>query len=56
MIWKATDDQASYSSPVAASINGKRYAFFLTRNFLVALSLSRKVLFNSPGNPQSTHP
>ena len=28
VIWKATDDQASYSSPVAASINGKRYAFF----------------------------
>jgi outer membrane protein assembly factor BamB len=30
-LWKATDDQASYSSPTAAEINGKPVAVFLTR-------------------------
>ena len=35
--WKATDDEASYSSPVAATINGLRYAFFFTRAGLAAL-------------------
>jgi outer membrane protein assembly factor BamB len=52
VIWKATDDQASYSSPVVAGINGKRYAFFLTRNFLVALQPENgKVLFQFPWQP-----
>ena len=37
MLWKASDDEASYSSPVAATIGGLRYALFLTRNGLVAL-------------------
>jgi outer membrane protein assembly factor BamB len=37
LLWKATDDDASYSSPVAASIGGKRYALFLTRAGLVGL-------------------
>ena len=36
LLWKATDDEASYSSPVAASIGGQRYALFLTRNGFVA--------------------
>jgi outer membrane protein assembly factor BamB len=31
LAWKATDDAASYSSPVAATIGGKRHAFFFTR-------------------------
>lgn len=35
LLWKATDDEASYSSPVAATINGRRHAFFLTRSGLV---------------------
>ena len=35
--WKATNDEASYSSPVAATINGRRYAFFFTRAGLAAL-------------------
>jgi outer membrane protein assembly factor BamB len=29
--WKATNDEASYSSPAAATINGARHAFFFTR-------------------------
>jgi outer membrane protein assembly factor BamB len=33
-LWKATDDQASYSSPTAAAINGKTAALFLTREGL----------------------
>jgi outer membrane protein assembly factor BamB len=36
-VWKATDDPASYSSPVAASIDGVRHVFFLTREGLVDL-------------------
>ena len=35
--WKATDDEASYSSPLAASVAGQRFAFFLTREGLVIL-------------------
>ncbi len=30
--WKATQDEASYSSPVAATLGDKRHALFLTRN------------------------
>lgn len=36
-VWKATDHQASYSSPVAVSIHGKRHAIFFTREGLVSL-------------------
>lgn len=36
-VWQATDDEASYSSGVAATINGERHAFFLTRAGLVDL-------------------
>ena len=35
--WKATNDEASYSSPVAATIDGQRYALFFTRAGLAAL-------------------
>jgi outer membrane protein assembly factor BamB len=35
--WTATEDAASYSSPVAATIAGQRYAIFLTRAGLVGL-------------------
>ncbi len=35
--WKATDHEASYSSPVSASFQGKEYALFFTRNGLVGL-------------------
>lgn len=36
-LWKATDHAASYSSPVAATIQGKRQAVFFTREGLVVL-------------------
>jgi len=42
--WKATDHEASYSSPVAADVNGKRFLFFLTREGLVVLSPSGKLI------------
>ena len=35
--WKSTRDEASYSSPVAATINGLRCALFFTRAGLAAL-------------------
>jgi len=34
-VWKATDDAASYSSPVAVTIDGVRYVIFLTRAGIV---------------------
>ncbi len=52
VLWKATDDEASYSSPIAATINGRRYAFFITRTHLVAADpLNGKVLFEFPFQP-----
>lgn len=38
VLWQATSDGASYSSPVLAEIGGERLALFLTREGLVALS------------------
>jgi outer membrane protein assembly factor BamB len=35
--WKATDHEASYSSPVAATVSGVRQAIFFTREGLVML-------------------
>src|SRR5262249_12557895 len=37
VLWTATDDEASYSSGVGATIAGKRYAIFLTRSQLIGL-------------------
>jgi hypothetical protein len=37
VLWTATDDAASYSSGVGATIGGKRYAIFLTRAGIVGL-------------------
>ena len=37
VLWKATDDDASYSSGVAVTIGGKRTAVFLTRDNLLGL-------------------
>ena len=36
-VWKADDHDASYSSPVAADLDGKRQAVFLTREGLASL-------------------
>jgi outer membrane protein assembly factor BamB len=35
--WRATEDGASYSSPVVASIHGRRYGIFFTRQGVVLL-------------------
>jgi outer membrane protein assembly factor BamB len=52
LLWKATDDEASYSSPVAATIDGRRYAFCLTRANLVAADpADGKILFQFPFRP-----
>ena len=37
VLWKATDDEASYSSAIGATIGGRRSAIFLTRAGLVGL-------------------
>ena len=37
VLWTATGDAASYSSATGATIGGRRYAIFLTRNGLVGL-------------------
>ena len=37
VLWTATDDEGSYSSPAGATIGGKRLAIFLTRGELVGL-------------------
>jgi outer membrane protein assembly factor BamB len=37
VLWMATDDEASYSSPVGATFGGKRLAVFLTRSTLLGL-------------------
>ena len=50
--WKATEQEASYSSPVVADVHGKRYAFFLTREGLVILSpASGQVAAEFPWRP-----
>ena len=46
-VWRATGDQASYSSPVVGTIGGKRLAVFFTRLGIVVLEpATGKVLFN----------
>jgi outer membrane protein assembly factor BamB len=40
VLWTATEDEASYSSPAGATIGGRRYAVFLTRTGLVGLDPS----------------
>jgi outer membrane protein assembly factor BamB len=52
VLWKATDDEASYSSPTAGTINGRRYAFVITRANLVGLDPgSGKILCQYPFRP-----
>ena len=47
--WKAGDDLASYSSPVLASIGGRRWCFVLTRGGLLGLEpKSGKIDFRFP--------
>ncbi len=37
LLWRATDDEASYSSPVASTFNGRRLVLVVTREALVVL-------------------
>jgi outer membrane protein assembly factor BamB len=49
VVWTATDNEASYSSPVAGTIGGRRQVIFLTRAGLVGLDPSSgSVLFQKP--------
>ncbi|MDB5298538.1 MAG: alcohol dehydrogenase [Phycisphaerales bacterium] len=49
LLWKATDDEASYSSPVAATFHGKRYVLVFSRAGLVAIDPpTGKVEFRFP--------
>ena len=45
LLWKATDDEASYSSPVAATFDGKRYVLVFNREGLVALDPANGKVF-----------
>jgi outer membrane protein assembly factor BamB len=52
VLWKVTDDEASYSSPVAATVAGKRRLFVVTREALVALQAGNgNVDFRYPWRP-----
>ncbi len=52
VLWKVADDEASYSSPVAATFGGKRRVLVLTRGNLVALDpASGRVLWIFPFKP-----
>jgi outer membrane protein assembly factor BamB len=49
LLWKKTDDEAGYSSPTAATFNGRRYALFFTRAGLDGLDPATGALyFNFP--------
>jgi outer membrane protein assembly factor BamB len=49
VLWTATSDAASYSSGIAATILGRRYAIFLTREGLVGLDPANgQVRFQRP--------
>jgi outer membrane protein assembly factor BamB len=53
VLWKTSNDEASYSSPAAATINGKRYALFFTRNGLVAVDpAAGNIQFQFPWRPR----
>lgn len=52
VLWKATGDEASYASPTAATIGGRREVLCLTRTELVALDPANgKILFQFPFAP-----
>jgi outer membrane protein assembly factor BamB len=49
VLWKATDDEASYSSPAGATIGGRRSAVFLTRSRFLGLDpATGQVQFQRP--------
>jgi outer membrane protein assembly factor BamB len=53
--WKATSDEASYSSPTVATIGGARHALFLTRSELVDLDPANgQIRFTMPFRSRSS--
>ncbi|MFM8274171.1 MAG: PQQ-binding-like beta-propeller repeat protein [Gemmata sp.] len=55
-LWKATDDAASYSSPVAADVDGRPAAVFLTRAGLRVLAREDgKSLYDFPWRPRDNN-
>lgn len=51
-LWQATDEEASYASPVAATLGGKRRVLVITRATLVALDAADgKVVFRHAWRP-----
>ncbi len=51
--WKASDDEASYSSPIIATFDGVTNALFLTRHQFLGLDpLSGAIRFQSPFKPE----
>jgi len=52
VLWKTSDDEASYASPVAVTIVGRRVALVLTREALVCLSpTDGRPVFRYPWRP-----
>lgn len=53
VLWKANDEEASYSSPITATINGQRHALFFTRHHLVSVDpASGTARFRFPWGPK----
>jgi outer membrane protein assembly factor BamB len=54
LLWKATDDEASYSSPAAATFGGQPCILFFTRNgFVAADPASGRIRFQYPWHSRS---
>jgi len=54
VLWTATNDEAGYSAPVAATVGGVRHALFFTRNALVDIDpATGKVRFTFPWRSRS---
>ncbi len=52
VLWKASNQEASYSSPVAANIKNRRLVFVFAREGLVALESTGKTLWEFPWKPR----
>jgi outer membrane protein assembly factor BamB len=53
--WKASDDEASYSSPTLAVFGGKTNALFVTRKEFVGIEpMSGKIVFQYPFGPRES--
>ena len=49
LLWKTSDDEASYSSPIAATLGGQRYVLLLARNDFIALDpVAGEIRFQYP--------